>query len=206
MQNNYISYSPYFQQSLPTIQSLYNPSSQQLSIFDYLNYDNNDTEHLPTILKPSDYDVASYTTELPVPVTQRELSNPTVYTHNNVVDKIISKARSYIGTPYRWGGTSENGFDCSGLIQTVFASAGINVPRTAAQQGKSGDKINFNDVQKGDIIQFASNASPSGKHIGLVSKIDSNGQIYIIDAANKKSGVVERKLPKMKIENIRRYI
>ena len=91
-------------------------------------------------------------------------------------------------------------------MQKVFASAGINIPRSAAQQGKSGDKINFNDIQKGDVIQFASKASPSGKHIGLVSKIDSNGQIYIIDAANKKTGVVERKLPKMKIENIRRYI
>lgn len=127
-------------------------------------------------------------------------------TNTSSIQKVIDTARSLIGTNYSWGGSNTNtGFDCSGLLKYVFGSAGIDLPRTAAQQGKIGKQVDISQTQPGDIIWFGSKESPSGQHIGLVSKIE-NGQIYIIDAAGKKKGVVERPLPNMQIKSVRRLI
>ena len=118
--------------------------------------------------------------------------------------KVINTAKSFIGSKYSWGGSNPStGFDCSGLMQYAFKQAGIDIPRTAAQQGKVGQEINLQQAQPGDMIWFGSKQSPSGQHIGLISRID-NGQIYIIDAAGKKLGIVERALPNLQIKSVRR--
>lgn len=120
------------------------------------------------------------------------------------IQKVIDTARSFVGSKYSWGGSSPStGFDCSGLLQYSFKAAGIDLPRVAAQQGKIGQEIDIKQAQPGDIIWFGSKSSPSGQHIGLVSKIDNN-QIYIIDAAGKKLGVTERPLPNLQIKSVRR--
>lgn len=120
------------------------------------------------------------------------------------IQKVIDTARSFVGSKYSWGGSSPStGFDCSGLLQYSFKAAGIDLPRVAAQQGKIGQEVDIKQAQPGDIIWFGSKSSPSGQHIGLVSKID-NDQIYIIDAAGKKLGVTERSLPNLQIKSVRR--
>lgn len=133
-------------------------------------------------------------------------ANPVQNTNNNssAVQKVIDTARSFVGSKYSWGGSSSTtGFDCSGLLQYAFKAAGINLPRTAAQQGKVGQAVDRQQAQPGDMIWFGSKNSPSGQHIGLISRIE-NGQIYIIDAAGKKLGVTERALPNLQIKSIRR--
>lgn len=130
------------------------------------------------------------------------------YTQNTSQEgqSIVNFARQFVGGKYSWGGSSPTtGFDCSGLIKYVFGKAGINLPRTAAQQGQIGQAINLQQAQPGDVIWFGSKQSPSGQHIGLISKID-NGQIYIIDAAGKKMGIVERPLPNLAIKSVRRIL
>lgn len=125
---------------------------------------------------------------------------------SSAAQKVINQARQLLGGKYSWGGSSpSSGFDCSGLIKYVFNSVGINLPRTAAQQGKVGQEINLQQAQPGDVIWFGSKNSPSGQHIGLISRID-NGQIYIIDAAGKKLGIVERQLPNLQIKSVRRIL
>ena len=130
-------------------------------------------------------------------VPEQDIQEPTFnYTPSksentsSAAQKVINQARQFLGGKYSWGGSSpSSGFDCSGLIKYVFNSVGINLPRTAAQQGKVGQEINLQQAQPGDVIWFGSKNSPSGQHIGLISRID-NGQIYIIDAAGKKLGIV----------------
>ena len=125
---------------------------------------------------------------------------------SSTAQKVINQARQFLGGKYSWRGSSPNsGFDCSGLIKYVFNSVGIDLPRTATQQGKVGQEINLQQAQPGDIIWFGSKNSPSGQHIGLISRID-NGQIYIIDAAGKKLGIVERQLPNLQIKSVRRIL
>ena len=69
---------------------------------------------------------------------------------------VITKARSYTGTPYKWGGTTSKGMDCSGLLLKSFSAIEYNIPRTSAEQRKIGKRVNENDIKKGDLVFFAS--------------------------------------------------
>lgn len=135
-----------------------------------------------------------------------QFNNTTVNnTSTDIKNKLINIAKSYIGTKYRWGGSNPStGFDCSGLLKYCFKQIGIDLPRTAAQQGQIGQDVNLKDANVGDIIWFGSKQSPSGQHIGIISKKDENGQLYIIDAAGKNLGVTERLLPNLPIKKIKR--
>jgi cell wall-associated NlpC family hydrolase len=68
---------------------------------------------------------------------------------------VITAALSRVGTPYVWGATGPNGFDCSGLMGWAFAAAGISLPRTAAQQALAGPQIPLTKVQPGDLLFWA---------------------------------------------------
>lgn len=65
---------------------------------------------------------------------------------------MIDSATAMIGQPYRFGGAAPGGFDCSGLVVYAAASAGILVPRTAAEQMKFGLKVGREEVQAGDLV------------------------------------------------------
>jgi peptidoglycan DL-endopeptidase CwlO len=65
---------------------------------------------------------------------------------------IVSIATRYIGVPYVSGGTTPDGFDCSGFTQYVFAQAGISIPRTTADQRYAGTVVSAADRQPGDLI------------------------------------------------------
>jgi hypothetical protein len=88
---------------------------------------------------------------------------------SSTADNIVSTARDYIGTPYRYGGTTPSGFDCSGYMQYVFNKEGISLPRTTAQQARIGTSVNKSELQKGDLVFFdinGSGISHAGIYIG----------------------------------------
>ncbi len=80
---------------------------------------------------------------------------------------IVNKAYQYLGVPYVWGGTSPGGFDCSGFIQYVYRSLGINLPRTSGAQASSGTYVSIDNAQPGDIVYFGqSRVTHVGIYIG----------------------------------------
>lgn len=71
-------------------------------------------------------------------------------------------AERYLGTPYVWGGEAPSGFDCSGLMQFIFAHIGIHLPRTAAEQMQVGHSVSPSAVRPGDLIFYE-----GGGHVAL---------------------------------------
>ena len=65
---------------------------------------------------------------------------------------VIAVAARYVGTPYRTGGTSPSGFDCSGYVQYVFAQVGISLPRTSSAIAGSAVRISRDEAQPGDLV------------------------------------------------------
>jgi gamma-D-glutamyl-L-lysine dipeptidyl-peptidase len=67
---------------------------------------------------------------------------------------VLAEARSYLGAPYEWGGMTEHGIDCSGLIHMAFRRLGILVPRDSWQQEAGGEPIDEAELQPGDVICY----------------------------------------------------
>ncbi len=84
--------------------------------------------------------------------------------------KLVETAGTFIGVPYRWGGTSkQNGFDCSGLAMTVYRLHGMELPRSAAEQFQTGDPVDREALQKGDLVFFSIGGSKRINHVGIYS-------------------------------------
>lgn len=103
---------------------------------------------------------------------------PSVNSAPPAASGIAGTAMSLIGKPYVFGATGPNAFDCSGLVQYVFAQNGRSVPRVADAQGAAATPINPADIQPGDIIW-------TGFHIGIYV---GNGKI--VHAATPATGVI----------------
>ena len=72
------------------------------------------------------------------------------------VSAVIKTARSFTGTPYKYGGTTRTGMDCSALTGHAFQSINISLPRTADAQATKGEKIKkINELLPGDLVFFA---------------------------------------------------
>lgn len=95
---------------------------------------------------------------------------------------ILATARSYIGTPYRFGGTTPSGWDCSGFVAYVYAQHGINLPRTAGAQAAVGRVIPRSEARPGDLVY-----KPG--HIGIYA-----GGNKFVDAGNSRVDTSERNI------------
>jgi peptidoglycan DL-endopeptidase CwlO len=82
----------------------------------------------------------------------------------------ISYAEQQIGKPYQWGGTGPDGFDCSGLVMMAYRAAGIDIPRTSAQQWHAGPRVLPSQVQPGDLVFFVGGDGTvkNPGHVGIV--------------------------------------
>ncbi|WP_250886506.1 C40 family peptidase [Bacillus sp. SM2101] len=103
-------------------------------------------------------------------------------------DVLMPAAKKYIGVPYKYGGTTVSGFDCSGYVRTVLGQAGISLPRTTGEQYNSGVKVDKANLRIGDLVFFntsGSGVSHSGIYIGDDQFIHSqNGKGVSISSLN----------------------
>jgi len=110
--------------------------------------------------------------------------------HSNTIDNILMEAESYLGTPYRYGGSTRSGIDCSAFVLSVFgAAAGMDLPRVAAQQSNEGDSVERTELQKGDLVFFSHRGSRIS-HVGIVEDVTPEGEVKFIHAATSKGVMV----------------
>ena len=104
------------------------------------------------------------------------------------IHELISYAKSFIGTPYLWGGKSSLGFDCSGFVQTVFKMTGIDMPRDASQQilRENLYDIDYCDAQTGDLLFFMEGnyVNHVAIYLGNQEIIHSSGSVKIENLAD----------------------
>jgi len=67
---------------------------------------------------------------------------------------VVEIARKHVGAPYRWGGSSPEGFDCSGFVQYVYAQVGVSLPHNAAKQYILGTPVARDRLEPGDLVFF----------------------------------------------------
>lgn len=88
------------------------------------------------------------------------------YVEKSVGEQIVATAMKYLGVPYVWGGTTPYGFDCSGLVQYVYAENGISIPRVTYTQQAAATPVSFDDLQPGDLVFWGYSAYHVGIYIG----------------------------------------
>ena len=109
------------------------------------------------------------------------------------INTVVNTAKSYIGTPYRWGGTTRAGMDCSGLLINSYSSIKYALPRTSVDQSKIGKKVGMGKLETGDLVFFATGKKRRRiTHVGLVTSV-RGGEVKFIHSSSSL-GVVESSL------------
>jgi cell wall-associated NlpC family hydrolase len=103
--------------------------------------------------------------------------------------RLVEQAMTYLGTPYRRGGTSRRGLDCSGLVGAVYGQQGVDMPRTAVQQFGEGSAVALGDLRPGDLVFFRDTYKRGISHVGIYV-----GDGRFIHAAGRRQGVIVSEL------------
>lgn len=116
-------------------------------------------------------------------------------------DSIVNYGMEYLGTPYVTGGSSKNGFDCSGFVYYVFKHFKIEVPRSSPQYVNFGKEIPINSIKKGDILVFLSPTSNVIGHLGIVTNPKGMESDFIHATSGRDMKVV---ITSLKVEGYKR--
>ncbi len=103
---------------------------------------------------------------------------------------ILKDAESYLGAPYKFGGNSSSGFDCSGLTTKVFDENGLKLPRRSADQASAGKNIDVKEAKPGDLLFFATAGGSKVSHVGIVHTVENDGEIKFIHASTSKGVII----------------
>jgi cell wall-associated NlpC family hydrolase len=80
---------------------------------------------------------------------------------------LVDSARGYLGVPYLFGGTTERGFDCSGLTGAVYRLNGLKLPRSSQAQFEAGSAVDIERARAGDLLFFATGGGGRPSHVGM---------------------------------------
>jgi murein DD-endopeptidase len=110
---------------------------------------------------------------------------------NNIGDRAAEIALTMVGKPYRYGGNTPGGFDCSGLVHYSYGRAGVNVPRSTKTQMRQSRPIPLNNLRRGDLLFFDQEGKKSS-HVAIYVGSDrfvhapsSGKRVYVGDLQSR---------------------
>lgn len=109
-----------------------------------------------------------------------------------LADRLIEEAMALKGTPYRYGATGPQRYDCSAFTRHIFRKIGIELPRSAVLQSREGRAVEgaFTEMQKGDLLIFGARHNPKRiGHVGIFIEADSTGNDFSFVHIALKGGV-----------------
>ena len=114
----------------------------------------------------------------------------TASTSNSTSESIVTYAKSFNGTRYKFGGTTKKGMDCSGLVYVSYKKENIIMPRVSRDMAKKGKRISLDNTNKGDLLFFKTNKNKNViNHVGLVVEIN-RGKILFIHSTSSKGVII----------------
>ncbi len=108
---------------------------------------------------------------------------------NYLALQMINNAMEFIGVSYRGGGTSRAGMDCSGMVTAVFDIFGLKLPRSSNEMAKVGQKLQKEEVKKGDLVFFRTNGRSVINHVGIVVETDGE-EIKFIHSSTQRGVII----------------
>jgi cell wall-associated NlpC family hydrolase len=124
------------------------------------------------------------------PVTKINTASPEELPEDKRVYNITSFALDQKGTRYKYGGTTKDGMDCSGLIFTSYLEENISLPRTSRAMSLEGNRLKLAEVNIGDLLFFETNKNKKViNHVGLVVEIQP-GQIFFIHSTTSRGVII----------------
>ena len=125
--------------------------------------------------------------------TLKTVAKDTVVRKNSKqVDDIISFAKTFLGTPYRYAGSTPSGFDCSGFISYVFGNFGLNLVHSSYGMAEFGETVRLADIQPGDLMFFKGSNVNSTRvgHVAMVIEVTPDA-IKFIHSSTSRGVVIE---------------
>ncbi len=106
------------------------------------------------------------------------------------ISEILKDAEKYLGAPYKFGGNTSSGFDCSGFALKVFEENDYQLPRRSSDQAGAGKKIDIREVKPGDLLFFSTAGGDRVSHVGIVHDIGNDGEVKFIHASTTKGVII----------------
>lgn len=111
---------------------------------------------------------------------------PAVADSIGTMESLVNFATKHLHIPYRSGGSSKRGFDCSGFVRYCFDKMDITLPHSSAAQAQHGEQIELKEAKPGDLIFFKGESTKSSRigHVGIITEV-APGYVKFIHSAFK---------------------
>ncbi len=106
------------------------------------------------------------------------------------INSVLKDAENYIGVPYKYGGNTSSGFDCSGFVCKVYLENDKKLARSSSDQALEGEEIDEKDIKPGDLLFFATSGGTKVSHVGIVHDIGNDGEVKFIHASTSKGVMI----------------
>lgn len=101
---------------------------------------------------------------------------------------VLDTALSYLGSPYKYGGTTRKGFDCSGFVSASFKPLNISLHRSSHEMANQGKSVDLKNVQVGDLLFFVTGKNKRISHVGIV--VETGNEVKFIHSSTSRGVII----------------